>query len=195
MTTCISGPQRVPTREALVMDSYRLTYAEVRAAVDIRAGALLARGVEHGDRVAALSPPRPEFFVSFLAIVSIGAVYIGFNPKSADDEIAFQLNDAQPKVLIHHGGPAYRQQSDRLTSMAESPVQAMSGEELDDNEGGSALLNARRDSVAGADPAAIVYTSGTTGRPKGAVLPHHGFTTMYRVQNDRWLSGEGSGHR
>jgi acyl-CoA synthetase (AMP-forming)/AMP-acid ligase II len=184
--------ERVPAREALVMDSYRLTYADLRAAVDTRAAALLAHGIEHGDRVAVLSPPRPEFFVSFLATVSIGAVYIGFNPKSADDEIAFQLNDARPKVLIHHGGPTYQQQSNRLASIAESPVQAMSGEELDTNGGaGSAGLKGRRDIVAGADPAAIVYTSGTTGRPKGAVLPHHGFTTTYRVQNDRWLSSEG----
>ena len=63
-----------PDQDFLVLDDARLTYADTKVLVDRTARALLAVGIEKGQRVAMLSGPRPEFFVHFLAVTSIGAI-------------------------------------------------------------------------------------------------------------------------
>ena len=70
-----------PNRDFLILDDIRLTYTETRDLVDKTARALMAAGIEKQDRVAMMSDPRPEFFIHFLAVTSIGAIWVGLNPK------------------------------------------------------------------------------------------------------------------
>jgi acyl-CoA synthetase (AMP-forming)/AMP-acid ligase II len=183
----------VPDRDALAGGGERLTYADVVREMRLRAVGLLDLGVGPGDRVAVLAPPSPDFFVSFLAIVSIGAIYLGLNPKMTDEEVGYQLDDARPRALVHHPAPGLDRRA--TTLVAGRDLVAVSGPDLAGR--GRAAAPRRRDrypdvtaAVRGEDAAAIVYTSGTTGRPKGALLPHRGFAFTYAIQNRRWLAGE-----
>lgn len=164
-------------REYLVHDDgTRWTYAEHTRAVASVARALRERyGVGPGDRVALLSNNRPEWLVTFWATVSLGAVAVGMNGWWAGDEIRYGLADCEPKVLV-----ADRR---RLERLPEPPVPVVEME-----SGFADLVRYAPDAEipAGPDhedaPAVILYTSGTTGRPKGAVLTHRNVIAMQNVQ-------------
>ena len=146
----------------------RFTFAEHLRHVAATAAELRRLGVEAGDRVAIAGANTPEWIVAFWATVGLGAVAVGLNAWWTGPELRFALEDAEPTVLI-----ADARRRDRLGT-ATVPVVAM--EELaalwrhDD-----ALPEA---SIAEDDPAVILYTSGTTGRPKGAVHSHRNLIAL-----------------
>jgi len=179
-----------PGREAVVMDSNRLTYAQLASDVEAQAERLWALGVRPGDRVAVLSPPCPEFFVTLLAVVSLGAIFQGLSPKSSKRELTYQIEDAEPVVLV-----ALRDEANaQLASEVAGSVPVRSGPDLKAVPATGrhrTVVRLASAAVVGATPAVLVYTSGTTGDPKGAVLPHRGFTTCCAVQARRWLIAEG----
>ena len=78
----------------------RATYAEFRDQVRRFAKALLAAGLQQGDRVAVLSAPRPEHWISFIATASIGAIWIGLNPRYQMRELSYVLGDSTPRLLF-----------------------------------------------------------------------------------------------
>jgi acyl-CoA synthetase (AMP-forming)/AMP-acid ligase II len=186
---------RAPEREMAVLDGRRFSYAALADAVADQAATLWDAGLRPGDRAAVLSHPCPEFFVSFLSIVSIGAIYQGLSPKSALPELEYQISDARPKVLIAPGKDGEVDAlAEKLGASLEVP-RILGAFEL----GGSAARRRHGDAVAAAaagvdatSPATIVYTSGTTGKPKGALLTHDGFTKCSIVQARRWLDVEGA---
>lgn len=179
-----------PAREAVVSDSTRLTYAELASQVEAQAERLWELGVRPGDRVAVLSPPCPEFFVALLAVVSLGAVFQGLSPKGAKRELAFQLEDAEPALVL-----ALRDEANaQLASEVAGSIAVRSGRDLEAVPATGrhrTAVGAASDAVVGATPAVLVYTSGTTGKPKGAVLPHRGFAICGAAQARRWLVSEG----
>ncbi len=191
-----------PGQYALVQESRRWTYREFAEQVDRFARALLAAGVRKGDRVAFMATPRPECFLAFLANASIGGITVGLNPKFPIGELRYFVGDAEPKLLMGFARDAEGDHTevlrtlDREHDFIERTV--ILGEEahgatsswsawLDEGEGVSAeMLSEARDAVETMDAALIVYTSGTTGRPKGAILPHRGLVYCSRVQADHW---------
>jgi fatty-acyl-CoA synthase len=180
-----------PNRDLVTHRDLRLTYRAVQEQSIAYARALLAAGVRKGDRVAAMGNPRPEFFVSFLAAARIGAVWQGLNPKYTPSELLHVVGDAGPRVIFALDGeyePVLQQV--RADAGMSSPI-VTPGESLADFlRSGEAVtdetLQAAEAAVESHDPAAIVYTSGTTGRPKGALLPHRGLVLCSLVQADRW---------
>src|SRR5690606_4081124 len=89
-----------PERTALGLDGHTLSYSRLLAVVD-EAATLLARlGVRRGDRVALLSPPRPEAIITFLACTRLGAVWLALNPKYKAPEIHYILDHARPTLLM-----------------------------------------------------------------------------------------------
>lgn len=180
-----------------------LSYGELKRRVDALARALLAAGIRRGDRVATLSPPHPDFLVSFLATASIGGVWLGLNPRYTRGEYAYVLGDAAPTILLARtriGARDYR--ADIAALAAECPalrkVVALPGDPLPEGDcvtydqflaSGSAAaadLDTARARCAASDPALLVYTSGSTGAPKGALLPHRGLVTCCLVQSRYW---------
>ena len=174
----------LPTATAVVDGEASLGYAELGIRVDALARALLAAGVAPDDRVAIMMPPSLDFWLCYLASVSIGAVWMGLNPRYQIPEYAYLLGDAEPKIvfcLSDYEGRDYG--LDLQAAGPDVPLFVALGEPrgraiaFDDFlAGGSAVdaatLAARRAAVDPEDIAVIVYTSGTTGQPKGAMLSH-----------------------
>ena len=192
-----------PDREAAVLGDLRLTYAELERRVDRLARALLAAGVKRGDRVATLCTPHPDFYVTFLASSSIGALWLGLNPKYTLDELKYVVNDADPAVLFARtriGGRDYgpdlielcRGSKRELVALGHDDLPARAlpftlFEEQGESVSNEALAGARA-LVEPGDAAMLVYTSGTTGKPKGAMLPHRGLVKCSEVQAKIWTA-------
>ncbi len=180
-----------PDQEFLVLNDMRLTYAETRYLVDRTAKALISAGVAKGDRVAMMSTPRPEFFIHFLAATSIGAIWVGLNPKYTAGELAHIVGDAEPSMIFGFATVVGEDQYDKLLDLLanHAAVKALilfdrnsdvdqvgrwedfllGADETSDDD-----LAARRTEIDPLGPAFLVYTSGSTGRPKGALLTHRG---------------------
>jgi acyl-CoA synthetase (AMP-forming)/AMP-acid ligase II len=164
--------------EYIVCGDQRISFAEHGRIVASVASALRERfGVEKGDRVAILAANCPEWIVSFWAAVSLGAIPVGMNGWWAADEILYALGDSEPKILIGD--------SKRLARIAGADVACpiveieSDFEKLWHHDLEAPLPDVPIDED---DPATILYTSGTTGRPKGAVNTHRNIIALCRVQ-------------
>ncbi|MBO9499574.1 MAG: AMP-binding protein [Novosphingobium sp.] len=183
--------EATPDAEALVHGERRVTYAGLHAEVLRHARAMIAAGVEPGDRVACLAPPSPEFVASFLAASAIDAIWIGLNPRYRIDELRYVLADSSPKLLVARDAIDGRDYAAELDEIARG-FPAMAIVTPDSNEGfldagegvSDEALAARR--AGGPRACMIVYTSGSTGRPKGAVLHQAGILAFARAQNRLW---------
>jgi long-chain acyl-CoA synthetase len=148
-----------PHAEALVDDSVRLTYARLDAAVKQAAAGLAGLGARPGDRVAASAGNGSGLVVAFLAAMRLGAIWVGINPALAPAEVEYLLDDSGTTVFI--GGP------DRIGRS--SPGARLRVDDAEELIAAGAGLDPPEVAVDAFAPAAIAYTSGTTGRPKGAV--------------------------
>lgn len=183
--------QQHPDHEMLTHVQTRFTRGQVEEQSAALARAFLAAGVRHGDRVAVLGNPRPEFYVSFLAAARIGAIWQGLNPKYTPAELDHVVGDSQPRVLMGLSD-SYRDtlESVRNRVNSTSPVITVgtswdtflaTGQSIT-----AEALHHAQSAVDSADPAVLVYTSGTSGRPKGALLSHRGLVQCSVIQADRW---------
>jgi acyl-CoA synthetase (AMP-forming)/AMP-acid ligase II len=169
------------------------THRQFANDVDAYAKGLLAVGIAPGDRVALLSQPNPRFAIAFFAIISIGAVFVGLNPKYKRGELSHVLSDSAPVALIGYSqieGRNYRQDIAALQQAAptiKSTILLDSAASIQSflNDGRSvsdAELSRRQGAVLPRDPCVLVYTSGSTGAPKGALLHHQGFVATGLAQ-------------
>ena len=189
-------------RAALIYDSAvtdtrrTYTYAELLEEVAAFGGVLRALGVEQGDRVVIYLPMIPEAIIAMLACARIGAVHSVVFGGFAPHELAVRIDDAQPKVLVTASGgiePSrtveYKPYVDRALELAEHEVGAVvlkqrpqveatmiEGRDIDWDV---AMKAGRTDpaecvEVAATDPLYVLYTSGTTGKPKGIVRDNGG---------------------
>ncbi len=159
----------------IVYEDERLSFADVMARVDALAAALVDRyGVTKGDRVAIGMRNYPEWVISFAAVTSVGAVSVSLNAWWTEDELGYALEDSGATVLI-----ADRERAERSRSVAARlgfrtiSVRASAIEGVDSWEDVVVPGTPMPDVTVGPDDdATILYTSGTTGRPKGAVSTH-----------------------
>lgn len=199
--------QAKPESIAMVADGRPVSYGGLRESVDAIAKALIASGVGQGSRVAMLSPPCPGFLQVFIAAASVGAIWAGLNPRYSRRELAHPIRDCAPSLVIAQGQPGGGDPvADVRAAIAESGVAAeciegpggggtaawdsfiASGGQVPDDK-----LQARRSAVSPEDVCLIVYTSGTSGKPKGAMLTHHGL--VYCSHTDARYNLDSDGQR
>ncbi len=167
----VAGVRDHPSHPALGHRDIWLTYAELDARVDAAAGGLAANGVGPGDVMACSLPNRIPLVEAFLATQRLGAVWLGVNANLADDELTWQLDDAQATLLVTT--------PERAATLQQPPGgrPTLMVDPSDGSGSWSDLVEAGRPAPATSvdphAPAAIAYTSGTTGRPKGAVHSQH----------------------
>jgi fatty-acyl-CoA synthase len=166
-----------PDATALRFLGHTTTWRELDSRVAALAGALSRRGVAFGDRVLILMLNRTEFIESFLAINRLGAIAVPVNFRMTPPEIAFLVSDCQAKVVITESVLANVAVAVRDIDATLTTVIVAGGSTEDGLVGYDDLLAEDGDPAAAVDipndsPALIMYTSGTTGRPKGAVLTH-----------------------
>ena len=190
-----SHAEAIGDAEAAIDGDVRWDYATLSRRVDTVARALIANGVERGDRVATMAPSSIDFWVQYLAAVSIGAVWMGLNPRYRIPEYAYLLGDAAPRIVLcladyegrdYHAdlraaGPAVPRFVPFGDGEAAFEAFVAEGTGVSD-----AALAARRAAVDPEDIAVIVYTSGTTGKPKGAMLSHRAVMAS-ALTNMSWL--------
>ena len=174
--------RRDPGKVAVIFDEMKLRYAELNGAVNKIAHGLKQLGVRPGDKVSMLLPNTPHFVMCYYAILKVGATVVPLNVLFKQHEIEYHLKDSDSVALITWEGfleeaaPGFQAvESCRNLIIAQAPT---STNQLPD---GAIALNAFLadsppvfDTVQTMpdDTAVILYTSGTTGRPKGAELSH-----------------------
>ncbi|NUU20470.1 MAG: long-chain fatty acid--CoA ligase [Streptomycetaceae bacterium] len=175
--------RKTPDRIALVHEGAVSTYAELHDRTTRLAHALRGAGVRRGDRVAYLGPNHPSYLETLFATGMLGAVFVPLNTRLAAAEIAYQLTDCGAATLVY--GPAHTGLVAELGAALPHRLFALPGTEP---APGARDFRDYEAEVAGApdtsidepvrpdDPCLIMYTSGTTGRPKGAVLTHGNLT-------------------
>ncbi|WP_432477517.1 AMP-binding protein [Nocardioides sp. GXQ0305] len=173
---------RHPDREALVEVSTgrRWTWAELDRDVDALAIGLVRAGIGKGDRVGIWSPNCAEWTLTQFATAKIGAILVNVNPAYRTHELAYALQQSGTKLLISapdFKNSDYRAMVEEVRGDCpglERVVYLGSPEWADHNvhDPGVTLLELLDDSLDPDDPINIQYTSGTTGRPKGATLSH-----------------------
>jgi long-chain acyl-CoA synthetase len=168
-------------RVALVAADRQWTYRELDAAVSTLAGGFAALGLTAGERIALHLPNWPEFILAYYAAQKIGLVPLSLNVTYRPEEIEYIIGDAQASAVVTAGPIAANLPSrDRLPSVRHL---------LDAKDLASLRGEARRRAVERdrEETAAILYTSATTGRPKGVMLTHanivsNTYATVHHLQ-------------
>jgi long-chain acyl-CoA synthetase len=165
-----STAERCGDRIALKLDDAELSYALLDEGSARVAGLLRAKGIAPGDRVGIMLPNVPYFAVVYYAILRLGAVVVPMNVLLKGREVAFYLRDSEAKAVFAWHGFADAARAG-ATEAASELVLVKPGEFEQLLAGADAVREVAE--AAGDDTAVILYTSGTTGTPKGAELTHH----------------------
>ncbi len=174
--------RRDPGKLAVIMDEHRLRYAELNGAANKLANALVHLGIKPGDKVAIMLPNTPHFPIAYYAILKTGATVVPLNVLFKSNEVAYHLEDSDAVALIVWEGFAgeaatgfFKVENCQHLIVVQAPGSTNElpngahafNQLLADNVPVFDTVQTRPD-----DTAVILYTSGTTGRPKGAELTH-----------------------
>jgi amino acid adenylation domain-containing protein len=136
----------------------RYTYSEVDSISDSIAAALMSAGVVRGDNVAIMVPRSEWYLICAIGVMKTGAAYVPIDTSYPDERISFMLNDSYSKAVV-----VTKETKERCGSLTELPTVVC--EEIESS-------NFTPVEVKPTDTAVILYTSGTTGKPKGSQIPH-----------------------
>src|SRR3954470_10798168 len=154
-----------PGHPAIRLDDFVLSYAELREAAGRMSTLLTEAGVEPGDRVGIMLPNVPAFPIAFYGALAAGAVVVPMNPLFKSREVGYYLSDSGAKVLLAWHAAA----GEAAKGATDAGAQVLVAEtaDLDGLLAGHAPAR-EQPGRGGEDDAVILYTSGTTGKPKGA---------------------------
>jgi fatty-acyl-CoA synthase len=193
-----------PERDCLLLGARRLTYGEVEKQASSLAAAFREFGIEHGDRVAVELLNSPEWVITLLATARLGAILVPIDPSVSYHELKYQLRHAESSLMVvaeSVGDVESLELFDEL--MTELPdlqyLVAVGGEDLwyDDRAFRFRdVVGSHRDEPPiaeidpGTAPLAILYTSGTMGKPKGVVLTHENLVHTAALTADALQMGD-----
>ncbi|TDD93387.1 long-chain-fatty-acid--CoA ligase [Actinomadura rubrisoli] len=181
-----------PDRIAFIAGDTEITYRDFDRRADQAAAALAASGVGRGDRIAVLDKNSLEYVEQLFGAARIGAVQVPVNYRLAPNEVAYIVNDAQAKVFIVGADfvPVLDAIGDELKHTTHLVVIGGSGHPHHDyaewiGAAGDAAPHLERE-IDTADVFVQLYSSGTTGLPKGVMLTHDNFNAVLPLSSDLW---------
>jgi fatty-acyl-CoA synthase len=179
------------SRAAVKAGDTSWTYGELHALAKRYGRALIAAGVARGDRVGTLMNNCPEWAALWWAGAEVGAAVVPINLRLTPREIGEICKDARLSLVICDQGREIEQSEGGAAHESIVVLNEESGQRfLAGAEGVSeAVAAGRREGVTAEDPVLIVYTSGTTGRPKGVVLTHRNVVSNIERQNEHFEAG------
>ncbi|MGM0913346.1 MAG: malonate--CoA ligase [Pseudomonadota bacterium] len=169
----------------------RYSHADALVASAGLAGALIELGVAPGDRVAVQVDKSPEAILLYLATLRVGAVYLPLNTGYTGDEIRYFLGDAEPALFVCR--PAAVEEAQTIAAETGCAAVQTLGTAADGSLMETATAATPREAVEPReenDLAAILYTSGTTGRSKGAMLTHRNLGSNAATLREAWRFDE-----
>src|ERR1700754_3907442 len=176
-----------PDRLAIeTVDGQRITYGDLIARAGQTANVLAARGVKPGDRVAAQTEKSVPGLVLYLATVRAGAVYLPLNTAYTLNELEYFITDAEPSLVVCD--PAKADGIGAIAAKVGARVETLGADGKGSLTDAAAAAKPEFETVAreNEDLAAILYTSGTTGRSKGAMLTHDNLASNSLALVDYW---------
>jgi acyl-CoA synthetase (AMP-forming)/AMP-acid ligase II len=188
------GARKFPDKEALIYGDTRLTYRQFNARVNQLAHALLDLKIEKGSKVAILAFNCNQFMEAYFALAKIGGVAVPLNFRLHGDELKYIVNHSEAEAFIM--GEAFTEMVNGIKkdlpkvknyiSITDKPVEGMLRYEtwITEYPDDEPLILIEEE-----DPAFIMYTAGTTGRPKGAVLTHKNEVVMCMLET-MFVAGE-----
>jgi long-chain acyl-CoA synthetase len=172
---------RTPHWDSVISEDQKYSWEEFNSRINRLGNAMRRLGIEKGDRVCIYLPNSPEYLITYFAIVRIGAVAVPFNIMYKSSEISYILNDSEAKILFASAKEAQENVSSILSQSPNLKHLIVVGKETQSDALSFSSLLAEEDDTletvdcAPDDPVTIMYTSGTTGLPKGAMLTHNNF--------------------
>ncbi|WP_347552285.1 fatty acid--CoA ligase family protein [Pseudalkalibacillus hwajinpoensis] len=173
-----------PDKQAYIFEDQEVTYKQLDDKVSMFAASLSSEGIQKGDHVALILGNSPEFLIGYYGALRAGAVVIPINPIYTPDEIGYLLHNGDVKavIMLEQALPLVEKMTNQLPDIALVAYTGEGTEEkvisntklktfttmIEDNGG-----TVPEQSIAEDDLAVILYTSGTTGKPKGAMLSHN----------------------
>jgi acyl-CoA synthetase (AMP-forming)/AMP-acid ligase II len=188
----VSAATRAPAAEALVDGGRRIRYVDLLDVVERIAANLACAGVEHGDRIAILLSNSAEFVFAMLAASRLGAPFIPISPRFQPPEVDHLLRHGGARALLYDGELEARLPA--LDTLPELKAVYRLGPGKATARDFAALLapaEAPPCDVAEDDAFALLYTSGTTGKPKGALITHLGITHAVMQFEHCWNLAQG----
>jgi len=172
--------RKYPLKEAIIENNVSLTYAEVDEVVNRIASALAKLGISQGDKVILYIPNTKEFVFSYFAVVRLGAIVVPVNVRLATEEVRYIIQHCEAKMVIAHEA-TYKELEPLVGKL--NVIWVKTGDAADQWLTLSTLI-AEGDTeqiecpLRGEDEVSILYTSGTTGRPKGVVFTNRNILTV-----------------
>ena len=180
---------KYPDRVGFIGGNWRLTYKQFHLIVNRIAAGLEEHGIRRGDHVAVLLGIQVEMALSFFAVMKLGAILVPLNTRFKGEELAYEINDSESKALIvdEEFWPVINSVRGQLPTIeniffngADTPAGTLPFALLTDHKE-TAFTQA---TLTESDDVAIMYTSGTTGKPKGAILHQRGFVLTAMLLSD-----------
>jgi malonyl-CoA/methylmalonyl-CoA synthetase len=162
-------------------DSVRYSHGELEAAAQRAAAWLAGRGLRRGDRVALFLSNRPEFVFATLGALRLGAVVVPINLAYRHRELAHIVSDAEPRLIVSEAA-----HSAVLEELAPEERASVAGILLAEDLRAADPGSTDRPTIEGDDLAFLLYTSGTTGRSKGAMLSHDAILSTVAALHLAW---------
>lgn len=175
-----------PEKVAIIFEGREITYGELKVSTEATACWMQSVGIEKGDRVAVVLENGPEFLELYLASAHLGAIFVPLNYRLTSQELDYLVSHCRPRLFVYgaryeqsvadlaldkrHPTPALAVVGEDGTGVA--PSQASYHAAVRPFAGRAPVLSPSRAPNDPEEPQVIMYTSGTTGRPKGAVLSH-----------------------
>ncbi|MEA3470171.1 MAG: AMP-binding protein [Thermodesulfobacteriota bacterium] len=179
--------RRFPSRTAIIYEDMRISYDALERSVNALGNRLKSLGIKKGDKVAIMLSNIPEFVISYFAALKLGAVAVTINTLSTTYELQYLLGNSDSKVFITVPSSVRRFEEIRGELPLCRHLIVTEGK-----DGDASIEETIKEGpyelevlpISGDDPAAMIYTSGLTGKARGAVLTHRNLATQSRLLED-----------